>query len=124
MRVTRKKKPKVIQFMNDLARRTLDRRAEKIPEMLEYRKNGKTAFMIMDKLIVYDQKPPDKDLLAVPMETMVKMTLALVRTVVMLLVLNVFSKFRSVGSVLFYHFVGLVFFSFCSDIYIANQISK
>ena len=27
--------------------------------MLEHRKNGKTAFMIMDKLIVYDQKPPD-----------------------------------------------------------------
>ena len=59
MRVARKKKPKGIQFMNDLTRRTLDRRAEKIPQMLEHRKNGKTAFMIMDKLIVYDQKPPD-----------------------------------------------------------------
>ena len=59
VRVARKKKPKGIPFMNDLARRTLDRRAEKIPQMLEHRKNGKTAFMIMDKLIVYDQKPPD-----------------------------------------------------------------
>ena len=45
--------------MNDLVRITLDRRAEQIPQMLEHRKNGKTAFMIMDKLIVYDQKPPD-----------------------------------------------------------------
>ena len=27
--------------------------------MLEHRKNGKTAFMLMDNLIVYDQKPPD-----------------------------------------------------------------
>ena len=45
--------------MNDLVRRTLDRRAEKIPQMLEHRKNSKAAFMIMDKLIVYDQKPPD-----------------------------------------------------------------
>ena len=27
--------------------------------MFEHRKDGKTAFMIMDKLIVYDQKPPD-----------------------------------------------------------------
>ena len=40
-------------------RRTLDRRAEKIPEMLEHRRNGKIAFMLMDKLIVYDK--PDTD---------------------------------------------------------------
>ena len=45
--------------MDNLARRTLDRRAEKISEMLEHRKNRKTAFMIKDKLVAYDQKPPD-----------------------------------------------------------------
>ena len=27
--------------------------------MLEHRRNGKTAFMIMDKLVVYD-RPPDR----------------------------------------------------------------
>ena len=27
--------------------------------MLEYRRNGKTAFMIIDKLVVYD-RPPDR----------------------------------------------------------------
>ena len=40
--VAREKKPKGIQFMNDLVRRTLDRSAEKIPQMLEHRKNSKT----------------------------------------------------------------------------------
>ena len=49
-----------MQFLSDLARRTLDRRAEKIPEMLKHKRNGKIAFMLMDKLIVYD-KPPDTD---------------------------------------------------------------
>ena len=28
-------------------------------QMLEHRKSGKTAFMIMDKLTLNDQKPPD-----------------------------------------------------------------
>ena len=49
-----------VQFLSDLARRTLDCRAEKIPEMLEHKRNGKIPFMLMDKLIVYD-KPPDTD---------------------------------------------------------------
>ena len=51
-----------MQFLSDLARRTLglDCRAEKIPEMLQHKRNGKIAFMLMDKLIVYD-KPPDTD---------------------------------------------------------------
>ena len=46
--------------LSDLARRTLDCRAEKLPEMLEHKRNGKIAFMLKDKLIVYD-KPPDTD---------------------------------------------------------------
>ena len=49
-----------MQFLSDLARRTLDCRAENIPEMLEHKRNEKIAFMLMDKLIVYD-KPPDTD---------------------------------------------------------------
>ena len=51
-----------MQFVSDsdLARRTLDRRAGKLPEMLEHKRNGKIAFMLMEKLIVYDT-PPDTD---------------------------------------------------------------
>ena len=59
IREARRKRPNGVQFLNDFARRTLDRRAEKIPEMLEHRRNGKTAFMIMDKLVVYD-RPSDR----------------------------------------------------------------
>ena len=46
--------------MGDFSRRTLERRASKIPEMLEAQKKGKTAFMVMDKLTIYDG-PPDPD---------------------------------------------------------------
>ena len=60
LKVARKKRPKGIQFMGDFSRRTLERRASKIPEMLEARKEGKTAFMVMDKLIIYD-RPLDPD---------------------------------------------------------------
>ena len=49
-----------MQFLSDLARRTLDCRAEKISEMLEHKRNGKIVVMLMDKSIVYD-KPPDTD---------------------------------------------------------------
>ena len=55
----RRKRPKGVQFLNDFTRRTLDRRVEKIPEMLEHRRKGKTAFMIMNKLVIYD-RPPDR----------------------------------------------------------------
>ena len=51
MKAARKKKPKDTRFMDDFAKRTLERRASKIPEMLEARKAGKTAFLIMDKLV-------------------------------------------------------------------------
>ena len=60
LKVARKKRPKGIQFMGDFSRRTLERKPSKIPEMLEARKEGKTAFMVMDKLIICD-KPPDPD---------------------------------------------------------------
>ena len=57
MKAARKIKPKDTRFMDDFAKRTLDRRASKIPEMLEARKAGKTAFLVMDKLVVYDRSP-------------------------------------------------------------------
>ena len=60
LRATRKRKPKGVQFMGDFAKRTLDRRASMIPNMLEARKEGKIAFLVMDQLITYDKKdrPP------------------------------------------------------------------
>ena len=60
MKTARKKKCKDTRFMDDFAKRTLERRASKIHEMLEARKARKTAFLIMDKLVVYD-RPPDPD---------------------------------------------------------------
>ena len=38
--------------MADLSKRTLDKRRSKIPELLEARKAGKTAYFIMDKLVI------------------------------------------------------------------------
>ena len=86
MRIARNKKPKGIQFMNDLARRTLDRRAKKIPQMLEHRKNGKTAFMII---------PIMEDLLAKPMNKKMEITLALMPTVVKLNYLSLMFSLNS-----------------------------
>ena len=62
LKVARKKRPKGIQFMGHFSQRTIERRASKIPEMLEAQKEGKTAFMVMDKLIIYDRPlDPDKN---------------------------------------------------------------
>ena len=41
-------------FYNDLAKRTLNRRTEQIPEMVKYRKQGLQAYFIRDRLIVKD----------------------------------------------------------------------
>ena len=57
LKVAWKKRPKGIEFMADFSRRTFKIRASKIPEMLEARKEGKAAFMVMDKLIIYDRLP-------------------------------------------------------------------
>ena len=48
-------------FLHDLSKRTLERRQELIPEMLEARKQGKIGCMVMDKLIIHDRKKPDDD---------------------------------------------------------------
>ena len=60
LKTARKRKPKGVQFMGDFAKRTLDRRASMIPNMLEARKQGRIAFLVMDQLITYDKKdrPP------------------------------------------------------------------
>ena len=48
-----------VMFHPDLAKRTLQRRAEEIPRLVAQCKKGKIAYFIMDKLVVRD-KPPDR----------------------------------------------------------------
>ena len=55
---SQEKKPKGVKLYQDLSSRTLERRAELIPELLRIRKQGKTAFLVLDKLVVLDK---DKD---------------------------------------------------------------
>ena len=43
--------------MGDFSQRTLERRVSNIPEMLEAHKEWKTAFMVMDNLMIYDVLP-------------------------------------------------------------------
>ena len=58
LHAARQKKPKDIRLFPDFAKRTLDRRAEKIRELIEQRKKGKIAYLVMDKIVVKD-RPPD-----------------------------------------------------------------
>ena len=55
LREARKIKPEGVMFYNDLAKRTLNRRTEQVPEMVKYRKQGLQAYFIWDRLIVKDK---------------------------------------------------------------------
>ena len=57
----RQLKPESIQFYEDYSKRTLDRRKEKIHELIQARKRGKRAFLVMDRLIVTDAGPNLRD---------------------------------------------------------------
>ena len=59
LRAARQKKLNGVKLVPDFAKRTLDRRAEKIPELIKQRKMGKIAYLVMDKIVVKD-KPPDR----------------------------------------------------------------
>ena len=61
LKIARKKKPKNVLFLNDFSQRTLEKRAENIPRMLEERKKGNVAFLHMDKLIVYENKKRNRN---------------------------------------------------------------
>ena len=61
LRIAQRKKPKNVLFLNDFLQRTLEKRAENIPRMLEERKKGNMAFLYMDKLIVYENKGRNKN---------------------------------------------------------------
>ena len=45
-------KPKEIRFYQDLSIRTLERRAQKIPDLIAERKRRNTAYLVLDKLVV------------------------------------------------------------------------
>ena len=45
-------------FYPDFAKRTLDRRAKRIPELMEHRKNGRIACFVKDKVVVKTGRPP------------------------------------------------------------------
>ena len=46
-----------MSFREDFSQRMLNRQAELIPELLEARKDGKTAFLVMDRLVILKDKP-------------------------------------------------------------------
>ena len=60
LKIARMRKPKDVQFLSGFSKRTLEKRAEKIPKMLEERQKEKIAFLIMDKLVVYEKPMPSK----------------------------------------------------------------
>ena len=60
LRAARRIKPKDVQFYQDLSARTLEKCSEKIPQLIALRKEGKTAYLVLDKLVVRD-KVEDRD---------------------------------------------------------------
>ena len=41
----------------DFSKRTIDRRAKRIPELMEHRKNGRIAYFVKDKAVVKAGRP-------------------------------------------------------------------
>ena len=60
LKKAREIKPDGTRFLADLSRRTMQKREEQVPELLAARRMGKTAYFVLDKLIIRDaKKPPD-----------------------------------------------------------------
>ena len=55
LQMARSQKPENVKFVADYAKRTLDRRREKVPQLIEARKKGKIAYFVMDKLMIRDK---------------------------------------------------------------------
>ena len=53
----RELKPKGVKFLPDLSSRTIQKRKEKVPDLLAARKAGKIAYFILDRLVI-KEKPP------------------------------------------------------------------
>ena len=62
LRAARRIKPRDVQFYQDLSARTLEKRSEKIPQLTAMRKEGKTAYLVLDQLVGRDKvKDRDRD---------------------------------------------------------------
>lgn len=59
IKAAQKIRPKGISFREDFSKRVLDRRAELVPQLISARQEGKNAFLVMDKLVIMKDKPPD-----------------------------------------------------------------
>ena len=59
IKVASKKYPKDVCFREDFSQKILDTRAALIPQLIEARKEGKTAFLKMDNLVILKGRPPD-----------------------------------------------------------------
>lgn len=54
----RELKPRGVKFLPDLSSRTIQKRKEKVPDLLAARKAGKIAYFVLDRLVI-KEKPPD-----------------------------------------------------------------
>ena len=67
VRKAREVTPPEVKFLADLSQRSLKRRQDLVPKLLEARRNGKVAYFIGDRLVVkdkggnQDQRPKDVD---------------------------------------------------------------
>ena len=52
LKAAREVKPKEIRFYQDLSTRTLEKRAQKIPDLIAEKKRGNTAYLVLDKLVI------------------------------------------------------------------------
>eukprot|EP00112_Aurelia_sp_Birch-Aquarium-sp1_P000644 Seg106.6 transcript_id=Seg106.6/GoldUCD/mRNA.D3Y31 product="hypothetical protein" protein_id=Seg106.6/GoldUCD/D3Y31 len=52
----RLKRPGGVSFYPDLSPRTLQRRADQIPDLIQARKEGKVAYFVLDKLIIKNSR--------------------------------------------------------------------
>ena len=56
----RQVKPKDMKFYQDLSSKTLERRAEQIPRLIQERKKGNIAYFVLDKLIIHQRNDRSK----------------------------------------------------------------
>ena len=57
LKKAREIKPQGVRFLADLSSRTIQKRHNQVPKLLEARRQGKIAFFVLDKLVIKDKKP-------------------------------------------------------------------
>ena len=60
IKAARKSKPDPVQFFEDFAEATLEQKRQKIPELIKARKEGKKAFLVMDRVVYAKSRPLDE----------------------------------------------------------------